>query len=86
MLPGRKRQLTAATKLYFDRVEAGRAVLISGGEEFSIPLALLPPEAREGDHLEMQFTVDGVSRSQAGAEIAELQQRLRQKNGGEQGA
>lgn len=77
--------MTPATKLYYDRVEADRAVLIIGDEEFSIPLDLLPPEAREGDHLELRITIDDVSRSQAGTEVAKLQQRLRQINGGEQG-
>ncbi|MHB0916102.1 MAG: DUF3006 domain-containing protein [Thermoleophilia bacterium] len=77
--------MTPTDKLYYDRAEGDLAVIIFNGNEFSMPLALLPPEAREGDYLDLRITIDSAARSRAEDEIAGLQQRLREKNGGEQG-
>lgn len=71
-------------KFFIDRIEGGRAIIIHRGGDFSIPLELLPPDATEGDFLELKITIDEESRKATGDDVAELQQRLRGKDGEEQ--
>ena len=49
------------TTLVIDRIEGGRAVLEFGraGETFSIPAALLPEGAGEGDVIALSISVQG---------------------------
>jgi len=61
---------------YLDRFEGDLAVLLVDGEEKTIAASLLPPDAREGDHLLINIACDGVARDRTAAEISDLQQEL----------
>lgn len=60
------------------------AVLIHDGREIVIPRELLPAEAREGDYLRLELSIDPERRQAAAQEISELQQRLKSRNREEQ--
>ncbi|MEK7817444.1 MAG: DUF3006 domain-containing protein [Actinomycetota bacterium] len=63
-------------EFFLDRIEGETAVLMSGETALNIPRSLLPPEAREGDHLTLSLTVDRSSRSRTEKEISDLHRHL----------
>lgn len=67
-----------------DRVEEGLAVLLLREDEsvrFTIPRSLLPPDAREGDTLEIVIRRDVAATEEARRRVAERIARLRAKGG-----
>lgn len=72
--------MSEASHLFLDRFEDGVAVLIYGGREIVMPRGLLPDDAREGDYLRLQFSIDPEKRATAGQEIEELQKRLQARD------
>ncbi len=55
----------ASTKVIVDRIEGELAVLVLHEDDlvkFNLPVRLLPDDAREGDHLQMSFATDELSR------------------------
>jgi len=68
--------LDSRFQAYLDRFEGGSAVLLVDGAEILIPAALLPPEAAEGEHLQVSMTVDKDARRKTTEEISRLQERL----------
>jgi predicted RNA-binding protein (virulence factor B family) len=66
-------------KVVIDRIEGDLAVLlISDNEELSlnVPRAYLPKGVKEGDHLEVSFTIDKQSRAEAERRAKELLDKL----------
>ncbi len=61
---------------YLDRFEGDAAVLLIEGREAVVPAAILPADAREGDHLLLSVSVDSAARGRTAEEIARLQKRL----------
>ena len=54
--------------LIIDRFEEDWAVIEFGQKTFNIPKFLIPPEAREGDAINIQITVDkGATGARTGA-------------------
>ena len=67
-----------------DRVEEGLAVLLVREEEsisFTLPVALLPGDAREGDILEMTVRRDVEATEAARQRVAERIARLKSRSG-----
>ncbi len=68
-----------------DRIEDGRiAVLLVGDDEkltLDVPLVMLPPEASDGDHLTIKFSIKRSSKARAQERISKLQQKLGQRGG-----
>ncbi|MBA7473265.1 hypothetical protein ES707_08600 [subsurface metagenome] len=63
-----------------DRVEEGLAVLLLREDEsihFALPRSLLPPDAREGDILEIAIRRDVAATAEARRRVAERIERLR---------
>lgn len=63
-----------------DRVEEGLAVLLLREDEsirFTLPIALLPEGAREGDILEIAVRRDVLATAEARRRVAERIERLR---------
>lgn len=72
--------MSEAPLFYLDRIEDGMAVLIHDGREIVIPRELLPAEAREGDYLRLELSIDPERRKAAAQEISELQERLKSRD------
>jgi len=67
-----------------DRVEEGLAVLLLREDEsvrFTLPVALLPGDAREGDILEMTVRRDVEATEAARQRVAERIARLKSRSG-----
>ena len=65
-----------------DRVEEGLAVLLLREDEsirFTLPRPLLPPDAREGDILEIAIRRDVAATEEARRRVAERIERLRRR-------
>ncbi|HOI12299.1 MAG TPA: DUF3006 domain-containing protein [Methanoculleus sp.] len=76
-------QNESAFRASLDRVEEGLAVLLLREDEsvrFTIPRSLLPPEAREGDTLEIVIRRDVAATEEARRRVAERIARLRAKS------
>ncbi|MDV4343271.1 DUF3006 domain-containing protein [Methanoculleus sp. YWC-01] len=77
-------QNESAFRASLDRVEEGLAVLLLREDEsvrFTIPRSLLPPDAREGDTLEIVIRRDVAATEEARRRVAERIARLRAKGG-----
>ncbi|MCK9298082.1 MAG: DUF3006 domain-containing protein [Methanoculleus sp.] len=77
-------QNESAFRASLDRVEEGLAVLLLREDEsvrFTIPRSLLPPDAREGDTLEIVIRRDVAATEEARRRVAERIARLRVKGG-----
>jgi len=72
--------LTRELHCYLDRFEGDLAVLLIGGRETAVAVSLLPPDAREGDHLLISVAIDRESREHTASEVSELQQELKEGN------
>lgn len=69
-------------RVSLDRVEEGLAVLLLREDEsvrFTLPVALLPGDAREGDILEMTVRRDVASTEEARQRVAERIERLKRR-------
>lgn len=76
-------QNESAFRASLDRVEEGLAVLLLREDEsvrFTIPRSLLPPEAREGDTLEIVIRRDVAATEEARRRVAERIERLRKRS------
>ncbi|WNG34588.1 DUF3006 domain-containing protein [Archangium violaceum] len=68
------------TKATLDRFEDELAVLIVDGREVTRPRAKLPPEAREGDVLDLDtLTVDPAATERLRAEVRKARKRAMKK-------
>lgn len=70
----------SAFRVSLDRVEEGLAVLLLREDEsvhFTLPIALLPEGAREGDILEIAVRRDVLATAEARRRVAERIERLR---------
>lgn len=69
-------------KAVIDRFEGSKAVLLAGEQEFGVtwPSELLP-EAKEGDILVFEITVDVEATKQARAEMDALFEQIIRQNG-----
>lgn len=63
-------------KLFLDSINGNKARLLFGSEEFVVPKALLPKDAREGDWLTASFEVDSVATDSAKQECENLLREL----------
>ncbi|WP_292405893.1 MULTISPECIES: DUF3006 domain-containing protein [unclassified Methanoculleus] len=73
-------QDTAASLVSLDRIEGDLAVLLLRENEsirFTLPLSLLPGDAREGDILEIAIRRDVAATTEARKRVAERIERLR---------
>ena len=68
---------------YLDRIEGDSAVLLIAGRESVVPVSVLPKNAHEGDHLSLTFVIDEAARGKTAAEVSELQERLKFRDGEE---
>ena len=68
---------------YLDRIEGESAVLLIAGEETVLPAAILPGNAREGDHLTITIALDEDARNRTSSEISELRNDLKSREDGE---
>ncbi len=69
-------------RVSLDRVEEGLAVLLLREDEsvlFTLPRALLPKDAREGDILEIAIHRDVVATAEARRRVAERIERMSRK-------
>ncbi|MBI5870471.1 MAG: DUF3006 domain-containing protein [Actinobacteria bacterium] len=73
--------MTPGLYCYLDRFEGDLAVILADDEEKIIASSLLPPGAREGDHLFLSITVDIDARNRTADEISRLQQDLETEGG-----
>ncbi|WP_425060259.1 hypothetical protein SCACP_09310 [Sporomusa carbonis] len=71
-------------KAVIDRFEGSKAVLLVGDQEIGVawPKQLLP-EAKEGDILAIQITVDVAATQQAQADVDALFEQIVRRNNGE---
>ncbi|NLB01488.1 MAG: DUF3006 domain-containing protein [Methanomicrobiales archaeon] len=72
----------SAFRVSLDRIEEGLAVLLLRDDEsiqFTLPRALLPGDAREGDILEIAIRRDVAATEEARQRVAERIARLRGK-------
>ncbi|MHB9112461.1 MAG: DUF3006 domain-containing protein [Thermoleophilia bacterium] len=74
-------QLAPGLHCYLDRFEGDLAVLLVENEEKVIAASLLPPEAREGDHLILSINCDIDARNRTAEEISDLQRDLESGDG-----
>jgi hypothetical protein len=75
-------------KATLDRIEGGMAVLLVRGDEslqVNVPLALLPPDCKEGDILEITITRDVEATGEAKERVSNLLERLKSKSQGDTG-
>ncbi|WP_214019536.1 DUF3006 domain-containing protein [Methanoculleus sp.] len=75
-------QNESAFRASLDRVEEGLAVLLLCEDEsvrFAFPRSLLPPDAREGDILEIAIRRDVAATAEARRRVAERIERLRKR-------
>jgi hypothetical protein len=68
--------LTLPAEFYLDRFEGETAVLTSEGLQLNLPRELLPPDAREGDFLNIGITLNAERRRQVTEEIEQLRRQL----------
>lgn len=59
-----------------DRIEGEQAIIEWQGQMIMLPAALLPPEAREGDLLEISLRIDHEETQKRRARIQEKARRL----------
>ena len=62
-------------KVVIDRIEGSVAVLMVADDEsvqFNLPVAYLPAGVKEGDHLEVNFTIDPEGRKAAERRVEDL--------------
>ncbi|WP_292520494.1 DUF3006 domain-containing protein [Methanoculleus sp.] len=74
----------SAFQASLDRIEEGLAVLLLREDEsvrFTLPRSLLPPDAREGDILEVAIRRDVAATEAARRRVAERIERLRARGG-----
>ena len=62
--------------LFLDSINGNKARLLFGSEEFVVPKALLPKDAREGDWLTASFEIDRKKTETAKKECEELLKEL----------
>ncbi|HOB18468.1 MAG TPA: DUF3006 domain-containing protein [Candidatus Methanoculleus thermohydrogenotrophicum] len=70
-------------RVSLDRVEEGLAVLLLREDEsvrLTLPIALLPEDAREGDILEVAIRRDVAATAEARRRVVERLERLRRMN------
>jgi hypothetical protein len=70
-------------KLIVDRIEGETAVVTAADDastSFSVPVRYLPEGTREGDHLQLSFTRDEVSRKAARDRVESLLDELTSKD------
>jgi hypothetical protein len=49
--------MTTDTLAFVDAIEAGKARLLIGAQAFTLPVAALPPDAREGSWVRLSIAV-----------------------------
>ena len=72
-------------RVSLDRIEEGLAVLLLRDDEsvrFTLPRALLPRNAREGDILEIAIRRDVAATDEARRRVAERIERMRRREQG----
>lgn len=75
--------MASSFRLTIDRFEGALAVLLSDDEQTLIlPRTGLPPEAREGDVLNVTFQVDGEATAALRARARSLQEELKARDPG----
>ncbi len=68
-----------SSKVVIDRVEGDLAVIVLFDDDsvkFNLPVKHLPEGVKEGDHLQMTFSVDKESRQSAKQKVADLLSEL----------
>lgn len=71
-----------STKVVVDRIESDLAVLVLYDDDhvkFNLPLQYLPEGVREGDHLQMSFGQDEVSRESERKRVDDLLKDLKSR-------
>ena len=69
------------TQAVIDRFEGSKAVLVTEDDsEVILPQQILPPDARQGDCLQIEITVDEEATNQARQTAENLLQRLLEQN------
>ncbi len=63
-------------KVFLDSINGNKARLLFGREEFVVPKALLPKDAREGDWLAVLFEIDKAATDSAKQECENLLREL----------
>jgi Protein of unknown function (DUF3006) len=62
-------------KVVIDRIEGNKAVIVlyeDDGVKFNLPTSFLPEGVKEGEHLQMSFSVDKESREAQKKRITDL--------------
>lgn len=68
-------------KAFIDRIEGNVAVLITdSGDEFQLPVEALAPGVGEGETVYVSVTGDAQMTADANADVASIQDRLRNKS------
>lgn len=68
-----------SSKVVIDRIEGDLAVIVLFDDDsvkFNFPVSHLPEGVKEGDHLQMTFSVDKESRQSAKQKVADLLSEL----------
>ena len=68
-----------SSKVVIDRVEGDLAVIVLSDDDsvqFNLPVKHLPEGVKEGDHLQMTFSVDKESRQAQKQKVADLLKEL----------
>ena len=68
-----------SSKVVIDRIEGDLAVIVMFDDDsvqFNFPVAHLPEGLKEGDHLQMTFSVDKESRQSQKQKVADLLSEL----------
>lgn len=68
-----------SSKVVVDRVEGDLAVIVMFDDDsvqFNLPVAHLPEGVKDGDHLQMTFSVDKESRQAQKQKVADLLSEL----------
>ena len=69
-----------STRVVIDRIEGDLAVLVIYDDDrvkFNLPVRYLPQGAREGDHLQVSFVSDEVSRELERKRVEDLLKELK---------
>jgi len=72
----------SSTRVVIDRIEGDLAVLALYDDDrvkFNLPIRYLPRGAREGDHLQMSFDEDEVSRDRERRRVDDLLKELKSR-------
>ena len=83
----KKRASSKRTRGVIDRIEDGTAVVMFGDDEdksVDLPAALLPAGASDGDHLNINITLDAESRKKTEESVKALQEKLEQRGGAQE--